>query len=290
MVELPMVIVNIQRGGPSTGLPTKTEQADLLQALYGRHGECPVPVVAAMSPTDCFDAAFEAVRVAVKYMTPVLLLSDGFLANGSKPWKLPSFEQLPAIPAKFWTNTLGFHPYLRDEDTLSRPWVVPGTPGLEHRIGGLEKDYDSGNISYLPTNHERMVHVRAAKVARVADDLPPADVFGDEEGDAIVVGWGSTYGAIRESVIRLRGEGLHIAHMHLRWLNPMPPGVGDTLKRYRKVIVPELNLGQLVHLLRDRFLVDAVAVTKVQGQPFKTKQLTERLRTLVAGAPGGAQS
>ena len=281
MVELPMIIVNVQRGGPSTGLPTKTEQADLLQALYGRHGECPLPVIAAYSPTDCFDAAFDAVRVAIKYMTPVILLSDGFLANGSKPWKLPRFEDLPAIPAKYWTNTVGFHPYLRDEDTLSRPWVVPGTPGLEHRIGGLEKDYDSGNISYLPTNHERMVRVRASKVEKVADEIPPPEVFGDGAGEALVVGWGSTFGSIREAVIRLRRDGHKVGHMHLRWLNPLPPGVGEILERYDRVIVPELNLGQLVRVLRERFLVDAIPISKVQGQPFKAQQLTERIRSLL---------
>jgi 2-oxoglutarate ferredoxin oxidoreductase subunit alpha len=243
-------------------------------------------VIAAMSPTDCFDAAFEAVRVAIKYMTPVMLLSDGFLANGSKPWKLPRFDDLPVIPAKFWTNGLGFHPYLRDEDTLSRPWVVPGTPGLEHRIGGLEKDYDSGNISYLPTNHERMVRIRAAKVERVAEDLAPAEVYGDREGEGLVVGWGSTYGAIRESVVRLRRAGRKVGHLHLRWLNPLPPGVEEILARYGKVMVPELNLGQLVRVLRDRFLVDAVAVSRVPGQPFKAEQRTERLRAILDAGAG----
>jgi 2-oxoglutarate ferredoxin oxidoreductase subunit alpha len=216
-------------------------------------------------------------------MTPVMLLSDGFLANGSKPWKLPRFDDLAAIPAKFWTNTVGFHPYLRDEDTLSRPWVVPGTPGLEHRIGGIEKDYDSGNISYAPSNHERMVHVRAAKVAKVADDIEAPEVFGDPQGEAIVIGWGSTHGAIRDAVGRLRHEGRRIAHMHLRWLNPLPVELGEVLGRYRKVVVPELNLGQLVRVLRDRFLVDAVSLPRVQGQPFKAQQLTERIRGVLDG-------
>jgi 2-oxoglutarate ferredoxin oxidoreductase subunit alpha len=283
MVELPMVIVNVQRGGPSTGLPTKTEQADLFQALYGRHGESPVPVIAAESPTDCFETAFEAVKVAIKYMTPVLLLSDGFLANGSKPWKLPRFEDLPEIPAKVWTDMVGFHPYLRDEDTLSRPWVVPGTPKLEHRIGGIEKDYDSGDISYVPANHERMVHVRAAKVARIAEDLAPSVVFGEASGEAIVVGWGSTHGAIREAVVRLRADGRRVAHMHLRWLNPLPPNLEQILARYDKVLVPEMNLGQLVHVMRAKLLIDAIPISRVQGQPFKARELSERIRSILDG-------
>src|SRR6185369_16070045 len=198
MTELPLVIVNVQRGGPSTGLPTKTEQADLLQAVYGRNGECPVPVIAASTPTDCFYAAIEAVRTAIRHMTPVILLTDGYLANGSQPWRLPNYSDIEEEPAKFWTNTIGFQPYLRDEDTLARPWVRPGTPALEHRIGGIEKDYESGDISYSPANHERMVRVRAEKVARIADTLPPIKVSGSELGEAVVVGWGSTFGAIEE--------------------------------------------------------------------------------------------
>ncbi len=281
MVELPLVAVNIQRGGPSTGLPTKTEQSDLLQALYGRHGECPLAVLAASSPTDCFDAAFEAVRIAIKYMTPVLLLSDGYLANGAKPWKFPKFADLPEIPARFWTNALGFHPYLRDEDTLSRPWVVPGTPGLEHRIGGLEKDYDSGNISYLPANHERMSRVRASKIERIADELAAPEVDGPRQGDALIVGWGSTFGSIAAAVRKLRSEGLAVAHTHLRWLSPLPPGLPEIFKGYRRVIVPELNLGQLVRVLRDRFMVDAVPICKIQGQPFKVEELTKSIRAIV---------
>jgi 2-oxoglutarate ferredoxin oxidoreductase subunit alpha len=281
MVELPLVVVNIQRGGPSTGLPTKPEQSDLLQALYGRHGECPLPVLAASSPTDCFDATFEAVRVALKYMTPVIMLSDGFLANGSKPWKVPSFDDLPEIPAKYWTKPVGFHPYLRDEDTLSRPWVVPGTPGLEHRIGGLEKDFDSGNISYLPLNHERMAKVRASKVQRVADDLDPQTVEGAQSGDVLVIGWGSTHGAIEEAVNRLQRDGLKIGHAHLRWLNPLPPGLGDVISRFERVIVPELNLGQLVRVIREHFLVDAVPINQVQGHPFSGHELADRIRSVV---------
>lgn len=281
MVELPLVCVNIQRGGPSTGLPTKTEQSDLLQALYGRHGECPMAVIAASSPTDCFDAAFEAVRVAVKYMTPVMLLSDGYLANGSKPWNIPSYADLPDIPAKFWTNDVGFHPYLRDEDTLSRPWVVPGTPGLEHRIGGLEKDYDSGNISYLPTNHEKMTRVRAAKIAGIADELDAPEIAGADSGDALIVGWGSTYGSIAAATTQLLEEGKKVGHLHLRWLNPLPSGLDEIFARYRHIIVPELNFGQLVRVLRDRYLVDAVPVSQVRGQPFKVEQLAARISSIL---------
>ncbi len=284
MVELPLVCVNIQRGGPSTGLPTKTEQSDLLQALYGRHGECPMAVLAASSPTDCFDAAFEAVRVAVKYMTPVMLLSDGYLANGSKPWNIPSYADLPEVPAKYWTNDVGFHPYLRDEDTLSRPWVVPGTPGLEHRIGGLEKDYDSGNISYLPTNHEKMTRVRAAKIAGIADELDAPEIAGADSGDALIVGWGSTYGSIAAATTQLLEEGKRVGHLHLRWLNPLPNGLDEIFARYRHVIVPELNFGQLVRVLRDRYLVDAVPVSQVRGQPFIVEQLAARISTILEGS------
>ena len=278
MVELPLIVVSVQRGGPSTGLPTKPEQSDLLQALFGRHGESPIAVIAPCSPTDCFDAAFEAVRVAIKYMTPVILLSDGFLANGSKPWKIPSFGDLPSIPAKHWTKNIGFHPYLRDEDTLSRPWVVPGTPGLEHRIGGLEKDYDSGNISYLAANHDRMARVRATKIARIADDLEPVRAMGSPDADVLVLGWGSTFGSIEAAVHDLAEEGVPVAHAHLRWLNPLPPGLGELLGRYRRVIVPELNLGQLVRLLRDRFLVDAIPINRVEGRPFKAGELAAEIR------------
>ena len=280
MVELPLVVVSVQRGGPSTGLPTKPEQSDLLQALFGRHGESPVAVIAPCSPTDCFDAAFEAVRIAVKYMTPVIVLSDGFLANGSKPWLIPRFDDLPAIPAKFWTENVAFHPYLRDEDTLARPWAVPGTPGLEHRVGGLEKDYDSGNISYAAANHDRMAHLRAAKIAGIAEDLPPARASGSKDADVLIVGWGSTYGSIEAAVRDLDEEGLPVAHLHLRWINPFPPGLGELLQRYRKVIVPEMNLGQLVRLLRDRYLIDAIPINRVEGRPFKAGELAEEIRRL----------
>lgn len=283
MVELPMVIVNVQRGGPSTGLPTKPEQSDLLQALYGRHGESPVAVLAPSSPTDCFDVAFEAIRVAIKYMTPVIVLSDGFLANGSKPWPTPSFADLPEISAKYWTETLGFHPYLRDEDTLSRPWVVPGTPGLEHRVGGLEKDYDSGNISYVPQNHERMIRVRASKIQRIADELDPPEVMGDSEAETLVVGWGSTYGALFAAVKELNEQGKPVAHVHLRWLNPLPPGLEELMARYKRVIVAEMNMGQLIRVLREQFLIEAYPVNRVQGQPFKTSELLIEIGKIMEG-------
>jgi 2-oxoglutarate ferredoxin oxidoreductase subunit alpha len=278
MVELPLVVVDVQRGGPSTGLPTKPEQADLLQAIFGRHGESPVVVLAPSSPTDCFHAAFQAVATAIKYMTPVILLSDGFLANGSKPWAIPSFKDLPDIPAKFWSKNVGFHPYLRDEDTLSRPWVVPGTAGLEHRIGGLEKDYDSGNISYIAENHDRMVRVRASKIARIADELPDIEAIGPEDADVLVVGWGSTLGSIEAAIRDLAAEGIGVAHAHLRWMNPLEPGLDRLLARYRKVLVPELNLGQLVRLLRDRFMVDAIPINRMEGRPFKAGELAAEIR------------
>jgi 2-oxoglutarate ferredoxin oxidoreductase subunit alpha len=278
MVELPLIVVDVQRGGPSTGLPTKPEQADLMQAIFGRHGESPVAVIAPSSPTDCFQAAFEAVATAIKYMTPVMILSDGFLANGSKPWKIPGFKDLPDIPARYWDKNTGFHPYLRDEDTLSRPWVVPGTVGLEHRVGGLEKDYDSGNISYLAENHDRMVRVRASKIARIADALPRLQVHGAPDAEILVVGWGSTYGSIEAAVRDLAIEGLPVAHAHLRWMNPLEPGLAELLARYRRVLVPELNLGQLVRLIRDRFMVDAIPINRMEGRPFKAGELAAEIR------------
>ncbi|HYC55012.1 MAG TPA: 2-oxoacid:acceptor oxidoreductase subunit alpha [Candidatus Binatia bacterium] len=288
MTELPLVVVNVQRGGPSTGLPTKTEQADLLQALYGRNGECPVAVLAASTPVDCFETAIEAVRMAVRYMTPVLLLSDGYLANGAQPWRLPTYEDVPGEPVRFWTQTVGFQPYLRDEDTLARPWVRPGTPGLEHRIGGIEKDYDSGDISYAPANHERMVRVRAAKIARIAEELAPTRVTGSELGEAVVVGWGSTFGAIEEAVARLNAAGTATGHVHLRWLHPLPRDLGKVLRRYRTVLVPELNMGQLVRVLRDELLIDAVPVSKIQGSPFTAAELVDRIGAAIKERRGEA--
>ncbi len=281
MVELPMVIVNIQRSGPSTGMPTKTEQADLLQAMFGRHGESPIPVIAAMTPSDCFFAAFEAVRIAIKYMTPVILLTDGYLANGAEPWLVPSFASLPEIPVHFRTDPKGFFPYLRDEETLARPWVRPGTPGLEHRIGGLAKEHITGNVSYSPANNEQMVRIRARKVAGIARELPPTKVEGDESGDVLLVGWGGTYGAIAGAVKELRDEGKKVGHVQLRHLNPFPADLGDVFPRFKRVLVPELNLGQLVRLLRAEYLVDAVGMNKIQGRPFKISEIVTRVNRLL---------
>ncbi|HXH24093.1 MAG TPA: 2-oxoacid:acceptor oxidoreductase subunit alpha [Vicinamibacterales bacterium] len=282
-VELPLVITDIQRAGPSTGMPTKTEQADLMMAMYGRHGEAPVPILAAATPADCFAMAYEAVRIAVRYMTPVILLTDGYLANGAEPWLLPDIATLPDIPVAFRTDPTGFFPYLRDETTLSRPWVVPGTPGLEHRIGGLEKDYLTGNVSYAPTNHEQMIRVRARKVAGIAREIPPTECFGAETGDLLVLGWGSTYGAIRQAVTELAAAGHKVAHAHVRYLNPLPADLGALLARYRRVLVPEMNLGQLVRLVRAEYLVDAIGFNKVQGRPFKVAEIVARSLRLLEG-------
>src|SRR2546427_2343425 len=280
-VELPLVITDIQRAGPSTGMPTKTEQADLLMAMHGRHGEAPVPVLAAATPADCFTMAYEAVRIAVKYMTPVILLSDGFLANGAEPWPIPDPDTLPEVPIAFRTDPSGFFPYLRDEETLSRPWVLPGTPGLEHRIGGLEKEYLTGNVSYAPTNHEQMMRVRARKIAGVIREIPPLEVFGRPEGDLLVVGLGSTYGAITQAVRQLQAAGHAVAQVHLRHLNPLPIDLGGILGRYRQVLVPEMNLGQLVRLLRAEYLVDAIGFNKIQGRPFKVSEIVSRCLRLL---------
>jgi 2-oxoglutarate/2-oxoacid ferredoxin oxidoreductase subunit alpha len=280
VLELPMVIVDIQRAGPSTGMPTKTEAADLLAAVYGRHGESPLPVVAASTPGGCFDAAIEAARIAVEYRTPVILLSDTFLQNSSEPWRLPSVEDLPSIDPRFATQPNhddGFMPYLRDEK-LARPWAVPGTPGLRHRIGGLEKEDVTGNISYDAANHERMTHLRLAKVEKVAETAPPLEAD-DETGDAelLVLGWGSTYGAILGGVRRARAAGLKVAHLHLRMLNPLPRDLGDVLGRYRRVLIPEMNMGQLAMMVRARYLVDAESYTKVEGQPILAGDIEEQL-------------
>ena len=281
--ELPLVICNIQRGGPSTGLPTKTEQADLFQALFGRNSEAPVPVLAPATPGDCFWMALEASRIAVKYMVPVIILSDGYLANGAEPWKIPRPEDLPEIPVKFRTEPEGFMPYQRDPDTLARPWAIPGTPGLEHRIGGLEKQDVTGNINYEPLNHERMVRLRAAKVAAVVQDVPDAVPAGDPDGDLLLVGWGSTYGAITAALRAQREKGRRIGHVHLRHLNPLPGNLGDVLKRYRKVVVPEMNMGQLVWVLRAKYLVDAEGLNKIQGKPFKQAEIEQKIEEALQG-------
>ncbi len=280
-LELPLVVIDIQRGGPSTGLPTKTEAADLMMAMYGRHGESPMPIVAAYSSAQCFDAAIEAVRIALKYRTPVMLLSDGYLANGTEPWKLPDVASLPSIEIEFATapnakNDDGedvFWPYLRDPVTLARPWAIPGTPGLEHRVGGIEKQDGTGNISYDPDNHAHMVQIRADKVAVIADDIPLTMVDGPDDADLLVLGWGSTWGAITSAVRRARAAGHSVTHAHLTHLNPFPKDLGDVLRRYPKVIVPEMNLGQLTKLVRAEFLVDAQPVAKVKGQPFTAAEV-----------------
>jgi len=282
-VELPIVITDIQRAGPSTGMPTKTEQADLLMAMYGRHGESPVPVLAAATPADCFTMAYEAVRIAVRYMTPVILLTDGYLANGAEPWLIPDVAKLPDVSVVFRTDPNGFFPYLRDEKTLSRPWVIPGTPGLEHRIGGLEKEYLTGNVSYAPTNHEQMIRVRARKIAGIIREIPPLEIFGPPEGDLLVVGWGSTYGAITQAVRQLQAAGHAVAQIHIRHLNPLPADLGGILRRYKKVLVPEMNLGQLVRMLRAEYLVDAIGFNKIQGRPFKVSEIAARCLKLLNG-------
>jgi 2-oxoglutarate ferredoxin oxidoreductase subunit alpha len=277
MTELPVVIANIQRGGPSTGLPTKTEQADLLQAMFGRSGECPVAIVAPASPADCFRMAFEAFRIATQFMTPVFYLSDGYLGNGSEPWRIPPVNELPKIKIQFATNPEGFYPYLRDEKTLARPWAIPGTPGLEHRIGGLEKEHITGSVSYDPDNHEFMVRMRAEKIARIAETIPDIDVFGAPQGELLVVGWGGTYGAITSAVELLQKRGKPVSSIHLRYLNPFPKNLGQVLSRFEKVVVAELNLGQLLWLLRARYLVDAVGIHKVKGLPFKISELVAKI-------------
>lgn len=279
MTELPLVVVNVQRGGPSTGLPTRIEQSDLLQALHGRHGESPVPVIAARSPADCFDCAIEAVRIAVTYMTPVILLSDGGIGNSSERWRVPAVAELPPLRIVFRTEAAGYQPYARN-DRLAPAWVRPGTPGMEHRIGGLEKDALTGDLSGDPLNHQRMVETRAAKVAGIARDIPPTEVHGPLSGDLLVVGWGSTWGAIAQAVERARAAGVAVAQCHLRHLNPLPADLGEVLTRYRRVLVPELNLGQLSRLLRERYLLPVEELHKVQGRPFMSTEILERIREL----------
>jgi 2-oxoglutarate ferredoxin oxidoreductase subunit alpha len=282
MTELPLVVCDIQRGGPSTGLPTKTEQADLLQVMFGRNGESPVPILSASSPKDCFEVAMEAVRIATHYMVPVVLLSDGYIANGSEPWKLPNVEDLPDLRIDFRTDPEGFQPYERDPGTLARPWAIPGTPGLEHRIGGLEKENVTGNVSYDPVNHENMVHLRAEKVARIAREIPDLQVFGDPDGgDLLVLGWGSTSGAVTGAVNSARRRGLSVSRAHLRHLNPFPSNLGDVLARFDRVLVPEMNLGQLALLLRARYLKDVVTLSKVQGKPFSRQEILDKIQSIL---------
>jgi len=280
MTELPLVVIDVQRGGPSTGLPTKTEQADLLQAMFGRNGECPVAIVAAATPGDCFHMAIEAFRIATKHMLPVIFLTDGYLGNGAEPWRVPRMEELPRFTVNFANDANGFYPYKRDPETLARPWALPGTPGLEHRIGGIEKQDVTGNVSYDPENHMHMVVTRAEKVARIADDIPDLEIFGESEGRLLVIGWGSTYGAITSAVEDMQARGKSVSSVHIRHLNPFPRNLGEILGRFDRVLVPELNMGQLAMLLRARFLVPAVSFPKVKGKPFKISELTAKMNEL----------
>ena len=281
MTELPIVIANVQRAGPSTGMPTKAEQADLLQAMFGRNGESPVAIVAPATPSDCFVMAIEAFRIALKYMIPTIFLSDGYLGSGSEPWRIPSLEDLPKIDVKFATDPETFKPYARDEETLARPWAVPGTPGLEHRIGGLEKLDVGGELSYDAENHMRMVSYRAEKVARIANDIPNVEITGDAKGELLVLGWGSTYGPITTAVERARAEGLSVSSAHLRYLNPYPKNLGDVLAGFERVLIPEMNLGQLRMLIRARYLIDAVGLNRVTGRPLKIGEIEESIQQLV---------
>ncbi|HEX2153204.1 MAG TPA: 2-oxoacid:acceptor oxidoreductase subunit alpha [Acidimicrobiia bacterium] len=285
--ELPLIVVNVQRAGPSTGMPTKPEQSDLLSAMYGRHGESPLPIVAAASPSDAFETAVEAARIAVKYMTPVILLSDNHIANGSEPWQLPDLDELPDISVPFATlanSEQGFLPYMRDIHTFARPWAIPGTPGMEHRLGGLEKDATTGNVSYDPANHQLMTDTRAWKVANIANDIPPVEVdqVGEEPGEILIIGWGSTYGSIKAAVRRARGSGQAVDRAHLRHLNPFPSNLGEVLGRYRHILIPELNTGHLLRLLRAEYLVPAVGLNKVAGEPFHISEIEEKIDELIS--------
>ena len=282
MLELPVVILNVQRGGPSTGMPTKTEQADLLQAFAGRNGESPIPIVAAASPADCFEVAIEAFRIAVRHMTPVFMLTDGYLANGAEPWRIPTFENLETIKVTHPTDPEGYRPYARAEATLGRQWVIPGTAGMEHRLGGLEKQDGTGAVSYDPENHERMCRLRAEKVERVKDFIPETNPDGPPEGDLLVLSWGGTFGAVYNACKEIRNKGLAVAHLHLRHLNPFPRGLDKVLSSYKKILIPELNLGQLALLIRGKFLIDAVSFTKIQGRPFTTSEVKQKIEEMLS--------
>ena len=282
MLELPLLIINVQRGGPSTGLPTKTEQSDLFQAVYGRNGESPIPVIAAKSAADCFETVYEACRIALEYMTPVIFLSDGYIANGSEPWRFPNADQLKPIKVEFTTELNGdkFLPYKRNEN-LSRPWAIPGTKGLEHRIGGLEKQHETGNISYDPENHEFMVKMRAAKVEKIADTIPDQTIDnGTDKGKILVLGWGSTYGAIKGAVIEARAKGIDVSHAHIKHIVPFPKNLGELLKNYETVLIPEMNTGQLKSIIRDKFLVPAIGLNKIKGMPFATSEILAKIEEL----------
>ena len=286
MLELPLVIVDVQRGGPSTGLPTKTEQADILQAVQGRNGESPLCVLAASTPADCFTAVYEAARLAIKYMTPVICLTDGYVANGAEPWLIPHVADLPAIPVSFAKDPVGFQPYARDGKTLARPWAIPGTPGLEHRIGGLEKENITGNINYDPDNHDFMVKLRAEKIERIANDIPLQTIEGDEEGDLLVLGWGSTYGSIKAAVAESRAKGHPVSHAHLRYVNPFPRNLGEILYKFKHVLIPEINNGQLIKLIRAKYLVPAVGFNVIKGLPLRSEDLEDRIDSFFGGNNG----
>jgi 2-oxoglutarate/2-oxoacid ferredoxin oxidoreductase subunit alpha len=285
MTELPLVIVNVQRGGPSTGLPTKTEQADLLQAVYGRNGEAPIPVLAAATPSDCFYMAIEASRIAVKYMTPVMLLTDGYIGNGTEPWRIPHENEIPEMPVKFRTEVEGFAPYSRDEN-LARPWVRPGTPGLAHRIGGLEKANITGNVNYDPSNHDFMVKLREQKIQNVKNDIPDLAVQGDAEGELLVLGWGGTYGAIKEAVDKATSRGLKVSQAHLRYVHPMPKNTKDVLSKFKKILIPEINLGQLAKIVRSEFLIDVLQYNLVRGLPFRSSDIESQIVEILGGKNG----
>jgi 2-oxoglutarate ferredoxin oxidoreductase subunit alpha len=287
MLEIPLLIIDIQRGGPSTGLPTKTEQSDLLQAYYGRNGECPMPVIASSTPSDCFEVAFEAARISVQHMTPVILLSDGYIANGSEPWKFPQSKDLPEIKVNFKKGLdegeEKLMPYKRDEK-LVRPWAIPGTPGLEHRIGGLEKQDGTGNVNYEPENHQHMVKTRQAKVDKIADHIPSQKLdSGPEKGKLLILGWGSTYGAIKSAVSELHLEGYSVAHAHIRYLRPFPKNLGDIIKNYDRVLIPEINNGQLIKIIRDVYFVDALGYNKIMGVPITKTELVMKVKELMGG-------
>ncbi len=279
--ELPIVVINVQRGGPSTGLPTKTEQSDLNQAMFGRNGEAPMVVLAAATPSDCFDMAFEACRIALEYMTPVILLTDGYIANGSEPWSIPDTSKLPEIKNNIIKNNDDFSPFNHENKHLARPWALPGTPGLEHRVGGLEKWDDSGNVSYDPDNHHHMTELRQSKVDVIAKDIPKCKVYGKDKGDVLILGWGGTHGAIRSSVEMLIQEGDNVSHLHLRYLNPLPEDLGDIIVKFQKVLIPELNMGQLSTIIRSKFLIDAIGLNKVAGKPFTKTEIYKKIKQII---------
>jgi 2-oxoglutarate/2-oxoacid ferredoxin oxidoreductase subunit alpha len=287
MLELPLVIVDVQRGGPSTGLPTKTEQADLLQAVQGRNGEAPLCVLAASTPADCFTAVYEAARIAIKFMTPVICLTDGYVANGAEPWLVPKVNDLAPIPVSFVKNPEGFQPYARDEKTLARPWAIPGTPGLEHRIGGLEKQHITGNINYEPDNHDFMVKLRAEKIDRIANDIPLQTIEGEPQGELLVLGWGGTYGSIKAAVGAAREKGIPVSHAHLRYINPFPKNLGELLGRFKHVLIPEINNGQLIKLIKSTYLVPAVGFNVIKGLPLRSEEILKTIETFFGGKNNG---